>query len=326
MALSNSPDHPPDADGQWDDVAVVIPCHNEATAIGKVVEDFRRALPGARIIVVDNASTDGTASVAHEHGADVVAEHRRGKGNALLRGFRAVEDQEYIVMVDGDGTYDAESARGLVTTCRQHADMVVATRLEQFSGDAFPMLHGIGNKGFVLLVRLLFGVSTRDLFSGYRVLRREMIRSLPLISRGFQIDAEISLQAIERGYRVAETAVPYTARIAGSQSKLRTFPDGYRILVVLLALFRDYRPLTCFGAIGASFFALGLLAGSLPVLEFLETGLVRRLPLAVLATGLVLLAAFSLVAGVVLSSVQRRAEELRVYIDKLARSGPSPKD
>lgn len=308
-----------DVDVTWADVAVVIPCRNEAAAIAGVVADFRSALPGARIVVVDNASTDGTASVAHEHGAVVVVEHRPGKGNALLRGFRAVVEQDYIVMVDGDGTYDAASARDLVTACRQRADMVVATRLEQFSNDAFPMLHGIGNKAFVVLVRLLFGVSTRDLFSGYRVLRRDMVRSLPLISRGFQIDAEISLQAIERGYRVTEIAVPYKTRVAGSQSKLRTFPDGYRILLVLLALFRDYRPLTCFGAIGSAFFALGLLAGSLPVIEFLETGFVRRLPLAVLATGLMLLAAVSLVAGVVLSSVQRRAEELRAYIDAAAR-------
>ena len=295
-------------------VVVVVPCHDEAETVGKVVADFRAALPAAEVLVVDNASTDGTAELARAAGARVVSEPRPGKGFALLSGFRAARDADYFVMVDGDDTYPAEDVHQLLAAAEAGADMVVGTRLKEFEAGAFRAGHSLGNRLFILLVRGLFGVKTRDLFSGYRVLSRRFLATAPLIARGFEVEAELSLQAAARGFPIAEVPIRYRARPASSPSKLQTYRDGTRILLAILTFFRDYRPLMFFGTLAVVLLALSLLGGSVVVAEFLRTGFVPRLPLAVLSAALFILAALSFTCGVLLSSINRRAAELAALI------------
>ncbi len=295
-------------------VAVVSPCHDEEAAIAKVVADFRRVLPAARLVVVGNASTDATRERALAAGAEVLSETRKGKGFALLRGFAAVPEAEYVVMVDGDDTYPAEDAPRLLERAAAGADMVIGTRLSSFEEKAYRPGHTFGNWLFVVLVRMLFGVRTDDLFSGYRVLTRRFLETSPLIAQGFEIETELSLQALVARFQVAEIPIHYRARPENSASKLRTFHDGYRILMALLTFFRDYRPLTFFGLLGGAFLVLALLSGAVVVSGYLRTGQVYRLPLALLSVGLVLLSAMCFVGGTLLSSVSRRAAELAALL------------
>jgi glycosyltransferase involved in cell wall biosynthesis len=291
-------------------VAVVIPCHNEAATVGKVVRDFRAALPEAQVLVVDNASTDATAEAARQAGARVLPEPRAGKGFALLAGFRAAKGADYLVMVDGDDTYPAAAAAELLAAARAGADMVVGTRLAGAERGAFRAGHSLGNRLFNLLVRVLFGIRTRDLFSGYRVLSRRFLETTPLIARGFEVEAELSLQAVVQGYRTAEVPIRYRARPEESPSKLHTFRDGYRILMAILMFFRDYRPLSFFGMLALLLLLLSLAGGGVVIAEYLRTGLVPRLPLAVLAAALFILSALALTCGVLLSSINRRSAEI----------------
>jgi glycosyltransferase involved in cell wall biosynthesis len=295
-------------------IAVIIPCFNEEATIGKVVTDFQRAVPQARIVVVDNLSTDGTAARAREAGAEVLRESRKGKGAALVRGLQAARDADLFVMVDGDDTYPAEDVSRLLEATRGGADMVIGTRLEAPDEAALPSGHGFGNALFVLLVRLLFGLRTRDLFSGYRVMTRRFLEVSPLLSQGFEVESELSLQALAKGLRVAEVSVQYRARPPASKSKLRTWIDGYHILVAILAFFRDYRPLTAFGLVSLVCLVAGLAGGAVVTTGYIQTGLVQRLPLAVLSMGLFILSALSLACGVLLSSINRRAAELDAAI------------
>jgi glycosyltransferase involved in cell wall biosynthesis len=295
-------------------VAVVIPCLNEAASIGSVVSDFKRALPAARIVVVNNASVDATAEVALAAGAEVVHETRRGKGFALLTGLRSAAAADIFIMVDGDGTYPADGALALLARISDGADMAIATRLRDAEAGAFPVGHSLGNRLFITVVRLLFGIRTRDLFSGYRALTRRMLQQSPLIAQGFEIEAELSIQAFANRFRVDEVPLPYRARAAASASKLHTFRDGYRILIAILAFFRDYRPLTSFGVTALALLIASLTAGSLVVQQYLETGQVLRIPMAIGAAALFILSALSMTAGVVLSSINRRAEEIRALL------------
>jgi len=295
-------------------IAVVIPCHDEAASIAKVVADFRAALPGAEIVVVDNASRDRTAEVAREAGAQVIHEPRPGKGFALLTGFRAARDADFVLMVDGDDTYPAEDAPRLVAAAEAGADMVIGTRLASAEAGAFRAGHSLGNQLFITLVRALFGVKTQDLFSGYRVMTRRFLATAPLVARGFEVEAELSLQAATQRFRTAEVPIRYRARGEGSASKLQTYRDGVRIAAAIFAFFRDYRPMAFFGSLALFFLTLSLLGGGVVITEFLRTGLVPRLPLAVLSAALFLLAALALACGVLLSSINRRAAELASLI------------
>jgi glycosyltransferase involved in cell wall biosynthesis len=291
-------------------VAVVVPCHNEAATVAKVVHDFRQALPAALVLVVDNASTDGTAELARQAGARVVRESRAGKGFALLTGFREAKGADFFVMVDGDDTYPAADAVKLLAAATGGADMVVGTRLEDAEQGAFRAGHSFGNQLFNLLVRLLFGIRTGDLFSGYRVLSRRFLETTPLIARGFEVEAELSLQAVVQHYPTAEVPIRYRARPEESPSKLHTYRDGYRILMAILVFFRDYKPLSFFGLLALVLLALSLSGGGVVVAEYLRTGLVQRLPLAVLAAALFILSALALTCGVLLSTLNRRSAEI----------------
>ena len=294
-------------------IVVIIPCRDEEVAVGKVVSDFRRVVPGARIVVVDNASTDATREHALAAGAEVLGETREGKGFALVRGFAAAPEADLVVMVDGDDTYPAEDLPALLTAAERGADMVIGTRLSSDVG-AYRPGHTLGNRLFAALVRILFGVRTQDLFSGYRVLSRRFLDASPLIAQGFEIETELSLQALAGKFPVAEVPIHYRARPERSISKLRTFRDGYRILIALLTFFRDYRPLTFFGLAGAFFLLLGLIAGGVVITGYVETGQVFRLPLAVLSVGLTMLSAMCFIAGTILSSINRRTSELAAML------------
>lgn len=297
-------------------ITVIIPCLDEEATVAKVVGDFRQALPSSRIIVVDNDSTDGTSSFARAAGATVVRESRRGKGFAVLRGFQMARDADLVLIVDGDDTYPAEAALTMIGEVERGAEMVIGTRLTIPQAGVMSSVHSLGNRLFVALVRLLFGVRTKDLLSGYRVFTRRFLDVAALVAQGFEIEAELSLQALAHGFQVAEVPIAYRARPVSSRSKLNAWRDGRRILIALIAFFRDYRPLTFFGLLGASLLLSSLLAGAPVVAEYIRTGLVLRLPLAVLAVGLAMLGAMALIGGIVLSSVNRRAAELASLITR----------
>jgi glycosyltransferase involved in cell wall biosynthesis len=292
-------------------IAVLIPCYNEAPAIGKVVKDFRQALPGAAIYVYDNKSTDATVDCARGAGAIVRTEPRKGKGNVVRRMFADVEADVYV-LVDGDDTYDAPSAPALVTTLlHDELDMVVASRLSDSHQKAFRPGHQIGNRLLSGVVALLFRNPLEDMLSGYRVFSRRFVKSFPALSAGFETETELTIHALALRMPNAEVPVLYRARAAGSGSKLRTYRDGVRILATILVLFKEERPLVFFSAISAALGALSLFLGYPVVIEFIETGLVPRFPTAILATGVMILAFLSLSSGFILDSVTRGRREMK---------------
>jgi glycosyltransferase involved in cell wall biosynthesis len=295
-------------------VAVIIPCLNEAHAVREVVTAFRAALPGARIIVVDNGSTDGTGNIARGAGAHVVTETRRGKGFALNTGFRHAASADTLLMVDGDGTYPAAAAPQLLACIENGADMAVGTRLRTAGDKAFPIGHSFGNRAFNAIVRLLFGLRTEDLFSGYRAMTARFVAQCPLVAQGFEVEAELSIHASVSHFRVDYVPVAYAARTGDDNSKLRTLPDGMRILLTILRYFRDYRPIAFFGLTALVLFAGSFVTGSVVVEQYLATGLVLRIPLAICAVALFILGALSMTAGVLLSSINRRTEEIRALL------------
>ncbi len=293
-------------------IAVILPCHNEEATIGNVVAGFRRALPDAVVYVYDNASTDHTAKVAKEAGAVVRTEPTLGKGNVVRRMFADVNADLYV-MADGDGTYDPADAPGLVEALiSERVDMVVGVRRD-VTEDAGRSGHATGNRLFNRVYRWLFGDAFTDIFSGYRVFTKRFAKSFPAISTGFEIETEMSVHASRLRIPTAEVEVAYGRRQEGSESKLRTFADGRRILRKLLVLLKETRPLFFYGVIGSAIAAAAVILGVPVVVTFLQTGLVPRLPTAVLATGLMALSAVSWTAGLILYSLARsRVEHKRL--------------
>ena len=291
-------------------VAVLIPCFNEAAAIGAVVRAFRAALPGAQVYVFDNNSTDDSRRLAAEAGAIVRAEARQGKGNVVRRMFADVDADVYL-LVDGDGTYDAPSAPRLIETLLEGGcDMVTGVRKAAGTGSYRPG-HVFGNRLLTAIVGRVFGRRIGDLLSGYRALSRRFVKSFPALSSGFEIETELSVHALELGIPFAEVETPYYARPGGSESKLGTWRDGWRILLTILKLVKGERPLAFFSAIAAAAAAPALLIGAQLWITFVETGLVPRFPSAILATGLMLTAFLSLVCGLVLDTVTRGRQEMK---------------
>lgn len=308
-------------------VAVIVPCLDEAAAIGQVVTDFRRVLPEAEIVVVDNGSTDRTAEVAARHGATVLVERRRGKGHAVRRAFRAVEADAYL-LVDGDGTYSPEDApRLLAPVLRGEADVAIGGRLAPGSGSRFHPLNRLGNRLFLAVVNLVFSTRVGDLLTGYRAMSREFVKSAPVLARGFELETELTVLALERGFRTIELPIHLAERAPGTRSKIRIGGDGLLILGAIFTLLRDYRPLTFFGSLGLAGILAGLAPGLFVTWEFAEYGTVR-IPTAVLATGLELLGFTFVVTGIILNAMARRFRELehqvRTVQDELAlvRDGP----
>lgn len=291
-------------------VAVLIPCCNEEAAIGKVVADFHASLTDAVIYVYDNNSQDHTALEARAAGAVVRHEPLQGKGNVVRRMFADVEADIYV-LVDGDDTYDAAAAPAMLRLLLgRQLDMVTAARVTRDQA-AYRRGHRFGNAVLTGLVRGVFGARTSDVLSGYRAFSRRFVKSFPALANGFEIETEFTVHALELRMPVGEVEAAYRVRPTGSRSKLRTLADGLRILRTILLLMKEGRPLRFFAATGVALLLAGLVFGVPVVTEFLQTGLVPRLPTAVLATGLVLLSSLTLVCGLVLDSVERGRKELK---------------
>ncbi|HTA64068.1 MAG TPA: glycosyltransferase [Xanthomonadaceae bacterium] len=299
-------------------IAVLVPCHNEEISVARVVADFRMALPEARVYVFDNASTDATAERARAAGATVLRVPAKGKGNVVRSMFRDV-DADVFLMVDGDDTYPADHARAMLAPVLSgEADMVVGTRLEQHHDTSFRRFHGFGNRLVRGVLSSLFNTTLADVLSGYRAFSARFVRSMPVLSQGFEIETEMTVFALSQGMQLREVPVPYGSRQEGSHSKLHTFRDGYRVLRTILFLYKDYRPLQFFGLVALAFVVAGIGFGAIVVHEFAVTGLVTHPSTAVLAVALVLLGMLSLATGLVLDTVNRRSQELmRLLTDQV---------
>lgn len=299
-------------------VAVLIPCYNEAITIGKVVDDFRRVMPLATIYVYDNNSSDGTGEIAAEHGAIVRTEPRQGKGFVVRQMFREIE-ADYYLMVDGDDTYPAEFAPDLIAPLADNrADMTVGDRLSNgsYGEENDRAFHGFGNDLVRWLIKAIYGYAFDDVMTGYRAFNRVFVKTMPVVSKGFQIETELSIHAVDKHWRIVDVPIEYRDRPEGSVSKLSTFGDGARVLRAIASLFKDYKPMAFFGWLALLFFILGLIAGIPVIAEFTVTHLVERFPTAILAMGLVMLAALSFTAGIILDTVaknNRKQWEIDVY-------------
>jgi glycosyltransferase involved in cell wall biosynthesis len=301
-------------------VAVLVPCYNEAVAIGRVVDDFRAALPDADILVFDNNSSDGTAAIARRHGASVRHVGLQGKGHVVRRQFADIEADIYV-MVDGDDTYHAASAPALVRCLLDgHHDMVVGVRQAQAS-TAYRSGHAWGNRMLTGFLSWLFGRNCRDILTGYRAFSRRFVKSFPVLSAGFDIETELTVHALEMKMSVGEVETPYKERPQGSFSKLSTYKDGFRILRTMLRLFSAERPLVFFGGIGLALIAVSTLLAVPLLAEYLSTGLVPRFPTAVLATGIMLTACLSITVGLILDTVTRGRREAKM-LAYLRQSAP----
>jgi len=294
-------------------VAVLIPCHNEESAIAKVVLDFKAALPGATIYVYDNNSRDRTVERALEAGARVYHEPLQGKGNVVRRMFSDVEADVYV-LVDGDDTYDAGTASRMVEQLiEERLDMLNGTRVTEIVA-AYRRGHRLGNAMLSGLVRRTFGSRIKDLLSGYRVFSRRFVKSFPALSSGFEIETELTIHALELGVPIGEVETAYKDRPAGSASKLRTYSDGIRILRTIVMLIKNERPLMFFFSLGSILLVTAIVI-SIPIfIEFHRTHLVPRLPTAVLATGMVMVSFLSAVCGLIMDSVARGRKELKRMI------------
>ena len=291
-------------------LAVILPCYNEQAAIAQTIADFRAALPSARIYVYDNNSSDKTADVARAAGAIVRTERMQGKGNVVRRMFADVEADIYI-MADGDATYEAAAAPALVAKLiDENLDMVVAARKSEVEA-AYRRGHRFGNAMLTGLLAWFFGRSFSDILSGYRIFSRRFVKSFPVLSAGFEIETEISVHALEMRMPVAEQITAYAARPEGSESKLSTYRDGWRILNTIIRLFRYERPLALFGTIAGVFALMAIILAIPLLLTYLDTGLVPRFPTAILATGLVILSALNGMCGLILDTVVRGRLEVR---------------
>src|SRR6266540_919797 len=298
-------------------VAVLLPCFNEQASIATVVAGFRAALPEATVYVYDNNSTDRTVEIARAAGAVVRRETHQGKGNVVWRMFADV-DADIYVLVDGDATYDAPSARAMIARLiEDRLDMVVAARVEEGQA-AYRRGHRTGNRLLTAFVASVFGASFSDILSGYRVFSRRFVKSFPVLSRGFEIETELTVHALELELAVAEIETPYYARPEGSVSKLSTWRDGLRIAFTIVNLYRSERPLSFFTGFGIAL-AIVSVGLAIPIfVTYFEQGSVPRVPTAILSTGLMLLAFLSVIAGLVLDTVTkgRREMKLLAYLEQ----------
>lgn len=305
--------------------AVLIPCYNEAITIAKVVDDFKRCLPEASIYVYDNNSTDGTGEIAAKHGAIVVKESRQGKSTVVRQMVRDI-DADFYIMVDGDDTYPAESARELLSPLESgEADMVIGDRLSNgsYGNENDRAFHGIGNNLVRWLIKGLYHFSYSDVMTGYRAFNRVFAKTMPIITKGFELETELSIHAVDKGWRIAEVPIEYRDRPEGSVSKLSTFSDGVRVLMTIMSLFKDYKPMALFGWLSLLLVVISFALGIPIITEFLETGLVPRLPTALLSVTFALMALMSFTSGLILDTVvkgSRKEYELlviRTYADDL---------
>jgi glycosyltransferase involved in cell wall biosynthesis len=291
-------------------IAVLIPCHNEEVAIGKVISGFAHSLPSARIYVYDNNSTDRTVEVARAAGAVVIPERLQGKGHVVRRMFSDV-DADIYVLVDGDDTYEADSAPAMIDLLlAEGADMVTGTRVTNIAA-AYRRGHRMGNVTLTGIVRFVFGSRITDMLSGYRVFSRRFVKTFPALSSGFETETELTIHALELRMPLAEMETPYRDRAEGSTSKLSTYKDGMRILLTIVTLIKEERPLQFFSIIASVVFLAAMILGIPLIVEFERTHLVPRLPTAILSAALVMMSFLSLVCGLVLDSLSRARKEAK---------------
>ena len=287
-----------------DKIAVLIPCYNESSTIEKVVKDFKTALPDAVIYVYDNNSTDGTDEIARNAGAVVRYEYKQGKGNVIRRMFRDIEAECYI-MVDGDDTYPAEFAPKMVeSVLSRNADMVVGDRLSSnYYQKNKRRFHNVGNSMVQKSIKNLFKVDIKDIMTGYRGFSYLFVKSFPVISKGFEIETEMSIHAADKNMAIENVVVEYQERPNGSVSKLNTFSDGFKVVKTIVDLFRTYKPLSFFGIISGMLFLLGV-GFVIPVLvEYFKTGFVNRFPTLFVCCFVILTAIISFFSGLVLQTI-----------------------
>lgn len=297
-------------------IAVLLPCYNEAMVIGTVIERFRDVLPEATIYVYDNNSKDNSVDIASAAGAIVRHEKRQGKGFVVRRMFADIDADIYL-MCDADGTYDADAAPELIKQLIDDGlDMMVGTRTD-VSGTAYRPAHRFGNWMLTALVRTMFGGGFSDMLSGYRVFSRRFVKSFPMMSQGFEIETELTIHALQLGMPTSEAPTQFKDRVEGSESKLQTVSDGFRILWTIGMLLKQERPFALFSSIALSLFGLSLLFGYPVILEYMRSGTVPRLPMAVLATGTMILAFLNLFCGLILDTVTRGRKEAKLlrYLD-----------
>ena len=292
-------------------IAVLLPCYNEGVVIGKVIERFRNILPDAQIYVYDNNSKDNSATIARDAGAIVRREQRQGKGFVVRRMFADIDADIYL-MCDADETYDAAAAPKLIQRLVDDGlDMMVGTRTD-VSGTAYRPAHRFGNWMLTSLVRTMFGGGFSDMLSGYRVFSRRFVKSFPPMSQGFEIETELTIHALQLGMPTSEAPTRFKDRVEGSESKLQTISDGLRILWTIGMLLKQERPFALFSSIALALFCLSLLFGYPVILEYMRSGTVPRLPMAVLATGTMILASLSLFTGLILDTVTRGRKEAKL--------------
>ena len=292
-------------------IAVLIPCYNEELTIGKVVNDFKRELPDADIYVYDNNSTDNTVKVAKKAGAIICYEYRQGKGNVIKTMFKEIEADFYL-MVDGDDTYSAKHAKEMckyVLECK--ADMVIGDRL---SGNYFKenkrLFHNFGNKLVRRLINLLFKSKINDIMTGYRAFSYNFVKTFPILSKGFEIETEMTIHALDKNALIKEIPIEYKDRPRGSISKLNTFKDGYRVLKTILNLFVEYRPLAFFTILSTIFFIISICFGIPVFMEYFKTGLVPRFPTLIFAGFMLMISMILLICGIILNVVVKKHQKL----------------
>jgi glycosyltransferase involved in cell wall biosynthesis len=293
-------------------IAVLIPCYNEEETIKKVVEDFKKVLPEASVYVYDNNSKDQTSVIAQKSGAVVRKEFRQGKGFVVQKMFREIDADLYL-LVDGDDTYPAEDAKNLIDVSIEYdVDMVVGDRLSNgtYAQENKRGFHNFGNALVKNMVNLFFKSNLKDIMSGYRVFSKKFVKNYPILVGGFQLETDMTIFALDRKFTIREVPIIYRDRPEGSVSKLNTYSDGLRVVMVIFNLFRYYRPFLYFSLFASFFIIVGLLIGAPVVLEYLKTSYISKVPSAILASGLMILGVLSLVCGLILDAIKRLNDEV----------------
>lgn len=299
-------------------VAILIPCYNESLTIKKVINDFQRELPEADIYVYDNNSTDNTYEIALCEGAIVKKEPRQGKGNVIRQMFFDIE-ADYYLMVDGDDTYPAENSHELIQALREgRADMVIGDRLSNgtYFNENKRAFHDFGNNLVKNSINHLYSANIKDVMTGYRGFNRMFVKSFPVMSSGFQIETEFTIHALDKRFKLVELPIDYRDRPEGSESKLDTYSDGIKVLLTILKMFKDYKPLLFFSVFSLVFFLFGLIFGIPVINEFVRTGFITKVPSSILATGLMVFALLLLITGLILDTVvtnSKKEYELNLY-------------
>ncbi|MFZ0370189.1 MAG: glycosyltransferase family 2 protein [Halobacillus sp.] len=286
-------------------IAVLLPCYNEEQTIGAVIEDFRKELPDADIYVYDNNSKDRTSEVAREHGAIVKKEFRQGKGHVVRSMFRDI-DADYYVMADGDRTYPARFVHQLLEPLKnQEANIVIGDRLSNgtYVEENKRKFHNLGNNMVRGLINFLYKSDLKDIMTGYRAFDRLFVKSMPVMSPGFEIETEMTIHTLDKRFMIKEIPIEYKDRPEGSESKLNTLSDGYKVLNKIFTLFKEYKPMLFFSFWSILFLVFGLIAGVPVIIEFWETGFIDKIPSAILAVGLVILSVLSFACGLILDTV-----------------------